>query len=106
MTCGGVDRPVTETHAMREASTLPDDREEGGSVLSAARGPEPSGLAEDLLSRLATYAARQGSATAVEAPEGTLSYAQLHHLSSMVGRRLSARGVGRDSPVVVAHAQG
>ena len=71
--------------------------------LNATAAPLPTGTA---IERFMSHAVRHGANLAVQEGDHQLSYADLARISSRVGRRLAAAGVGADGPVAVLLDQG
>ena len=91
----------------RTVATLPLTSEpERAAVLRVASGPWPVEEAPDLVARIEEQASRRPDHAAVEAPDGTLTYAQLESTSNRLARRLRSLGVGRESRVGVAVPRG
>jgi amino acid adenylation domain-containing protein len=82
------------------------DEDERAHVLAAARGPEPPGLPQGPVERLAAEAQRHPDRVAVVAPDGILTYAQLDARSNQMARRLRAMGIVPGSRVGVAVPRG
>ncbi len=62
---------------------------------------KPESTAATLHDQIARHAASAPTATAVVAPDRTLTYAELHGQASALARRLRSQGVGADRPVAV-----
>lgn len=75
-------------------------------VLRAAEGPWPEEPAPDLVRRFREQVARRPGHVAVEAPDATLTYAELDATTNRLARRLRALGVVRESRVGVAVPRG
>lgn len=75
-----------------------DAAEEAG-VIACGRGPEPAGVAPDVLARFAQLARERPDADAVVAGGVTLSFADLDRRASQVAALVAARGAGPGSVV-------
>ena len=80
--------------------------EERSEVLRAARGANPESDAPDVLARLSEQVARRPEALAVEAHDGSLTFAEVDALSNRLAHRLRKLGVVRESRVGVAVPRG
>jgi amino acid adenylation domain-containing protein len=75
-------------------------------VLATARGEEPAGPAPDLIERFCAQAARRASHCAVQASDGTLTYAELDRQTDTFANRLLALGLGPEARVGIALPRG
>src|SRR5262249_11436864 len=74
---------------------------EGHSLLRAARPSERAGANDDVVRLLRQQVAAQPDATAVEAADATITFAQLDRRSSELARHLRAHGVGEEHVVAL-----
>jgi amino acid adenylation domain-containing protein len=82
------------------------DEAEKREILARARGPEPDGVAQDVVERFRAHAQRRPQHPSVEGPEGTFTYAEFDRLTDILARKLRSLGVGRESRVGVALPRG
>ena len=82
-----------------------DDRT-GRAVRAAARGPEPPGLAPDIIDRFRAQARRRADHPAVVAADGTLTYRALDEASDLLADRLRLAGVATGARVAVSLPRG
>ena len=82
----------------------------GAQIESPSRPAEASSAMDvrppDLVERFRVVARQRATATAVEAGDGTLTYAELERLSNQLAHRLRGLGVGRDARVGVSMPRG
>src|ERR1700710_2560024 len=75
-------------------------------VLTAARGPEPAGVAPDLLDRFRAQVVRRPEHLAVVASDGALTYQALGRVTDLVAKRLRQAGVQAGARVAVSMPRG
>jgi amino acid adenylation domain-containing protein len=82
------------------------DGDERREVRRATRGADPGDDGPDLIAKIEETAARSPQAPAVEAPDATLSFADLDRLTNQLAHRLQSLGVGPEARVGVSLPRG
>ena len=99
------DAMVANPETLIEALDLPEGDDHRGALETAARGEDP-GEPPDLVEEIVATAARRAGHVAVDAPDGSLTYAELDRLSNQLAHRLISLGVKRDTCVGISLPRG